>query len=64
MLGTREDVGDLLAMTDVLLLASRSEGMPGCVSSGVAGVPVVAYAVAGVPEVLQHDVTGIVVRPR
>ena len=32
MLGTREDVGDLLAMTDVLLLASRSEGMPGCAS--------------------------------
>ena len=62
LLGTREDVAELLAMSDVLLLASRSEGMPGCViEAGMAGVPVAAYEVAGVSEVVQNGVTGFTV---
>ena len=64
LLGTRTDVGDLLGASDLLVLASRTEGMPGCViEAGMTGVPVVAFGVAGVPEVLIDGVTGVVVEP-
>ena len=64
VLGTRSDVGDLLEASDVLVLASRTEGMPGCViEAGMAGVPAVAFGVAGVPEVVVDGVTGYVVPP-
>jgi glycosyltransferase involved in cell wall biosynthesis len=63
-LGSRSDVGDLLAASDVLLLATRTEGMPGCViEAGMAGVPVVAYAVGGVPEIVADGVTGFLGPP-
>jgi glycosyltransferase involved in cell wall biosynthesis len=58
-LGSREDVPDLLAASDVLLLASAVEGMPaGAIEAGIAGLPVVGYDVAGVPEVVLDGVTG------
>ncbi|HEX6393024.1 MAG TPA: glycosyltransferase [Acidimicrobiales bacterium] len=64
MLGSREDVGDLLAASDVMLLASRIEGMPASViEAGFAGVPVVAFSVAGVSEVVLDRVTGYLVPP-
>jgi glycosyltransferase involved in cell wall biosynthesis len=60
LLGARPDVAELLAASDVLLLASRSEGMPGAViEAGMAGVPAVAPEVAGVPEVVAHGQTGL-----
>jgi glycosyltransferase involved in cell wall biosynthesis len=62
VLGSRTDVGDLLGASDVLVLASRTEGMPGCViEAGMAGVPVVSFGLAGVPEVVEDGVTGFVV---
>jgi glycosyltransferase involved in cell wall biosynthesis len=64
VLGLRSDVGDLLAASDVHVLASRTEGMPGClIEAGMAGVPVVAFGLAGVPEVVEDGVTGFVVEP-
>jgi glycosyltransferase involved in cell wall biosynthesis len=64
MLGSRADVGDLLDASDLLVLPSELEGMPGCViEAGMVGVPVVAYGVAGVPEVVVDGVTGSVVAP-
>lgn len=64
LLGTRSDIGDLLAASDLLVLASRTEGMPGCViEAGMAGLPVVAFGVAGVPEVVTDGITGCVVEP-
>ena len=64
VLGSRSDIGDLLLASDVMLLASRSEGMPGClIEAGMAGVPVVAYSIAGVPEVVVQDSTGVLVPP-
>jgi glycosyltransferase involved in cell wall biosynthesis len=64
VLGSRRDVPDLLAATDVMLLASRVEGLPGClIEAGMAGIPVVAYALAGVPEVVVDGVTGHLVSP-
>lgn len=64
LLGTRPDVAEILAATDVLLLASCTEGMPGClIEAAMAGVPVVAYAVGGVPEVVVDAATGRLAPP-
>jgi glycosyltransferase involved in cell wall biosynthesis len=64
LLGSRADVGDLLAASDLLLFASRTEGMPASViEAGVAGLPVVGVALTGVPEVVEHGVTGLLVEP-
>jgi glycosyltransferase involved in cell wall biosynthesis len=64
LLGARTDVADLLAASDVLVLASSIEGMPASViEAGMAGLPVAAYAVAGVPEVVEDGVTGRLVPP-
>lgn len=65
VLGSRRDVADLLAATDVLLFVSRPdgmEGMPAClIEAGMSGLPVVAYPISGVPELVEDRVTGILV---
>jgi len=62
--GMRSDVGDVLAASDVLLFASCSEGMPASViEAGIAGVPVAGYAVAGMSEVVEPGVTGLLAQP-
>jgi glycosyltransferase involved in cell wall biosynthesis len=64
LLGVRDDVPDLLAAADVLVLASRVEGLPGCViEAGMIGRPTLGYAVAGVPEVVEDGRSGILVSP-
>jgi glycosyltransferase involved in cell wall biosynthesis len=64
LLGSRGDIGDLLRASDLLVLTSLSEGMPGClIEAGMAGLPVVALRVAGVPEVVIDGVTGYLVEP-
>jgi glycosyltransferase involved in cell wall biosynthesis len=66
-LGTRTDVGNLLTAADALLFASRPDGMEGMpaqiIEAGMSGLPVVGYAVAGVPEVVRDQETGLLVRP-
>lgn len=63
-LGHREDVPDLMAAADVLLLTSRSEGVPQAVTQALGlGVPVVATAAGGVPERVIHERTGLLVPP-
>jgi glycosyltransferase involved in cell wall biosynthesis len=62
--GARSDAADLLAASDVLLFASCSEGMPATViEAGMLGVPVTGFAVAGVSEVVEHGVTGLLAQP-
>lgn len=62
MLGARADVADLLTASDVLLFASRPDGMEsmnaGVIEAGMLGIPAAAYAVGGVPEVVVDGVTG------
>lgn len=60
MLGSRSDVARLLGAADVLLLTSVSEGIPMTIIEAMrARVPVVATAVGGVPEIIQHRMTGM-----
>jgi glycosyltransferase involved in cell wall biosynthesis len=65
--GARGDVGDVLAAADLLLVASRSDGMEGMpatvIEAGFACLPVTAYGVAGVPEVVVDGATGLLCRP-
>jgi glycosyltransferase involved in cell wall biosynthesis len=64
LLGSRDDVGDLLAASDLMLFASRTEGMPASViEAGMAGVPVAGTALAGVPEVVVDGETGLLAAP-
>ena len=64
LLGSRADVADLLEASDLLLFASRTEGMPASlIEAGMAGLAVGGYAVAGAAEVVEAGVTGMLVPP-
>jgi glycosyltransferase involved in cell wall biosynthesis len=64
LLGWREDVADLLHASDLFLLTSRFEGLPRAVLQALAaGVPVVATAVDGTPEVIEDGLSGLLVPP-
>lgn len=61
-LGVRQDIPEVLAAMDLLVLPSLSEGMPYAALEGMAmGKPVVATAVNGLPELIQDGVTGLLV---
>ncbi len=62
--GARRDLGNVLAAIDVFLMPSLWEGLPlSLVLAMGAGLPVIATAVAGIPEVVQDGVTGWLVPP-
>jgi glycosyltransferase involved in cell wall biosynthesis len=62
--GFRTDVTALLRAADVSVLPSHHENMPYSVLEAMAvGLPVVATAVGGVPEVVVDGETGILVPP-
>ncbi len=64
LLGDRSDVPRLLAAADVFVCSSRSEGMPVSIIEAMAvGLPVVASAVGGVPEMVDDGRTGLLVAP-
>ena len=59
-LGWRADVETVYAAADLVLLTSDNEGMPvSLIEAALAGVPAVATDVGSVPEVVQHERTGI-----
>ena len=61
-LGVRQDIPQLLSLSDVFVLPSLWEGMPNAVLEAMAvGTPVVATNVGGGPEVIIGDETGILV---
>lgn len=63
-LGARRDLGNLLSAFDVFVMPSLWEGLPlSLVLAMGAGLPVVATRVAGIPEVVEHETTGLLVEP-
>jgi len=63
MAGHLEDPAAIFGDLDLLLMSSRTEGLPvALIEAHAAGVPAVAPDVGGVAEILAHDRTGYVVR--
>jgi glycosyltransferase involved in cell wall biosynthesis len=64
-LGRREDALSFVAAADVYVNPADVEGLPVSILEAMAlGIPVVATAVGGVPTVIQHDETGLLVEAR
>ena len=59
LVGAQENMVAVLADLDVVLLTSRSEGLPvALIEAAAAGLPAVAMRVGGVGEVVAHERTG------
>jgi glycosyltransferase involved in cell wall biosynthesis len=65
MVGFREDIPACLAAMDLVVLPSiRSDGVPQVMIQALAmRKPVVASAIGGIPEVIRHQRTGLLVPP-
>ena len=65
LLGQREDVPDLLAAADLYVASSHLEGLcTALMDAGLAGLAVAGTTAGGIPEVVIHGQTGILVPPR
>ncbi len=63
-LGTRQDIPDLLAASDLFVLPSLWEGLPmALVEAMASGLPIVATDVSGSRQAIQSGETGILVPP-
>lgn len=62
--GVVHDMMSYYAAADLMVLVSRSEGMPGVVlEAAAAGVPAVAYRTGGTDECIEHGKTGWLINP-
>lgn len=62
--GIREDVAEMMTAADLFVLPSRIEGLPTALLEAMAvGLPVVAAAVGGIPDVVVHEKNGLLVPP-
>jgi len=65
LLGQRSDVPRILATSDIFVLSSRWEGLPyTIIEAMMAGLPVMATRVGGVPELVEDGVTGFLIPPK
>jgi sugar transferase (PEP-CTERM/EpsH1 system associated) len=64
-LGNRDDVAEILRSLDLFVISSRNEGISNTILEAMAtGLPVVATAVGGNPELVNDGITGTLVPPR
>jgi sugar transferase (PEP-CTERM/EpsH1 system associated) len=62
--GSRQDVPRLLGAMDLFVLPSLHEALPLVLLEAMAvGLPLVATCVGGVPEIVEHDINGLLVPP-
>lgn len=60
--GFVDDARSLLSTFDIYCMPSRSEGLPySILEAGLAGLPVIATSVGGIPEIIESGVNGILV---
>jgi len=60
--GYREDIGQFLKTFDIFVLASKLEGMGTSVLDAQSvGLPVIGCDSGGIPEIIEHEVNGILV---
>lgn len=65
LLGKKDDAVSLLNAFNIFLFPSLKEGLPYAVlEAGISGVPVIASAVGGIPEVITDMQTGVLIRPK
>ena len=63
--GSVADITPHLVWADLLLLTSKTEGLPGVlIEAAAAGVPSIAYDVGAIDEVVENGSSGIVVGDR
>lgn len=61
LLGFRPDVEEVMGASDVLLMTSEAEGIPGvAIESLMTGCPMITFPLGGVSEVVDDGVTGVV----
>lgn len=61
---SREEVAALLKQTYIYVQPSRDETLGGAIIEAMAaGCPVVAFGVGGIPEVIEHGITGLLSVP-
>jgi glycosyltransferase involved in cell wall biosynthesis len=64
MARTEEEMAAIYSLADVFVLPTRADNLPNSVAEALAcGVPVVSFAVGGLPEMVEHGVTGWLARP-
>ena len=64
-LGSRQDIANLLAASDIALLCSHEEGFSNSILEYMAaGLPVIATNVGGNSEAVIHGTTGYIVQPK
>jgi glycosyltransferase involved in cell wall biosynthesis len=63
-MGFKTNIRDYLFDAHVLVMPSRTEGLPmALIEAAACGRPVVASRVGGIPEIVEHGVNGLLVEP-
>jgi glycosyltransferase involved in cell wall biosynthesis len=64
LLGTRRDIPNILAASDVFTMPSHWEGLPVALLEAMfSAKPVIASGISGIPEAITHDVHGLLTPP-
>lgn len=63
--GFQNDVGKYLLLFDIFVLASKKEGLGTSILDAQSlGLPVIATKTGGIPEVVKHNINGLLVNPQ